>query len=506
MPKYHLTSPDGHTYEIDAPDGATEEDAIKYIQSNNIEPTEEQAQLPEKGPINRFMSGVGSQILRAQGAMMPSFVDSGNDFQKEADIGAQNATGTLGEAGKLVGSSLPFVMLPGGGIANTAMQSGLLSAATTPGNINERLQNAGNSAIASALLGGATKMIGGFAPSAEAKAMMEEGIQPTLGQGIKQNILGRSIRKVEEAAKSIPIIGDMAAAARDRSKSEWAIAKVKKAEIPELGVTTKGQSGYDAIDSLHKTFSKAYTKNLEAHDIPRTATLDQLITNAAPEGSAAAQIIAKEASILPPGKVNASDFHRVIGTLRDIGSRYKKSVMASEQDTGIELSQAANKMRNYLLTNIPNDAAKNVSKLDSKYGIFKTLQEAAKSLGAEGGNFNGAQLLNAVKKSDITKDKSAFARGAARLQQDAVSAKKILGDTLSESGTSTRSNVGLALSGTSAWFIPKLLATIPAAAVLQARPVQKALLGGYDKQAMIADIVNKLTEKPTLGYINEKRP
>lgn len=34
MPKFHVTSPDGATYEIDAPDGATERDAIAYVQSN----------------------------------------------------------------------------------------------------------------------------------------------------------------------------------------------------------------------------------------------------------------------------------------------------------------------------------------------------------------------------------------------------------------------------------------------------------------------------------------
>jgi len=34
MPKYDVTSPDGQTYEVNAPKGATEEDAIAYVQSN----------------------------------------------------------------------------------------------------------------------------------------------------------------------------------------------------------------------------------------------------------------------------------------------------------------------------------------------------------------------------------------------------------------------------------------------------------------------------------------
>lgn len=33
MPTYHVTTPDGHVYEVNTPDGASEQDAISYVQS-----------------------------------------------------------------------------------------------------------------------------------------------------------------------------------------------------------------------------------------------------------------------------------------------------------------------------------------------------------------------------------------------------------------------------------------------------------------------------------------
>ena len=33
MPNYRITSPDGRTFNVNAPEGATKEDAIAYIQS-----------------------------------------------------------------------------------------------------------------------------------------------------------------------------------------------------------------------------------------------------------------------------------------------------------------------------------------------------------------------------------------------------------------------------------------------------------------------------------------
>lgn len=38
MPKYQITSPDGQSYEVNAPEGASEEEAIQYVQANMYDP------------------------------------------------------------------------------------------------------------------------------------------------------------------------------------------------------------------------------------------------------------------------------------------------------------------------------------------------------------------------------------------------------------------------------------------------------------------------------------
>jgi len=59
MPKFHITSPDGSEYEIDAPEGATEEQAVSYLQQ------QDQAQQVQATP----------QIV--DGAIMPPGIDRG---------------------------------------------------------------------------------------------------------------------------------------------------------------------------------------------------------------------------------------------------------------------------------------------------------------------------------------------------------------------------------------------------------------------------------------------
>lgn len=57
MPRYEITSPDGSVYEVDAPEGATEQDAIFYVQSNmQAQPQIEQAPKNNRGIISDYIS------------------------------------------------------------------------------------------------------------------------------------------------------------------------------------------------------------------------------------------------------------------------------------------------------------------------------------------------------------------------------------------------------------------------------------------------------------------
>jgi hypothetical protein len=64
MPTFHVTGPDGHTYEINASEGATEQDAIAYAQSNLGNPQGQSAspavgasQAPQSAPAEQSLMG-----------------------------------------------------------------------------------------------------------------------------------------------------------------------------------------------------------------------------------------------------------------------------------------------------------------------------------------------------------------------------------------------------------------------------------------------------------------
>jgi len=457
---------------------------------------------PEKGPITRLTSGIGGELLKAASGITGS--ETLNEMAKE---GLSNATGFAGGAGKLVGSSLPYYALPAGGVLKTAAMSGLLSGATTPGDMEERANNALTTAAGSAVVGNIANAIKGFKASDAAKELISEGVQPTVGQGIdKSGILGKTIGRVEEAAKSIPGVGQAIEHARDRAVTEWGHAIVKKAEVPSLNVSAAGETGSKAIDSLQKTYSAAYKNTLSPHVINKDSIFNSKINSIIRANPGVAKGIQVELDTLPKRNLTADQLNSVASSLRAKSERYLSSPLASEKEIGDSFKSASNFIKTYISQKIPEQAANDFKALDQHYGLFKTMQKAATSLGAREGEFSGKQLLSAVRALDKKKDKSNFGRGAARLKKDAETAIQVLGNTLNDSGTAIRSTLtGAALTG--AYFNPataaKMAIGIPAAWVGQTKPVQKALLGGYDKQEMIADIVRRLTQPAAAGVINE---
>ncbi|UPG96335.1 hypothetical protein [Luteibacter aegosomatissinici] len=63
MPIFHVTGPDGHTYEINAPEGATEQDAIAYAQANLAKQSPASTQAPAQ-PERSLMQRAGDAIAQ----------------------------------------------------------------------------------------------------------------------------------------------------------------------------------------------------------------------------------------------------------------------------------------------------------------------------------------------------------------------------------------------------------------------------------------------------------
>lgn len=92
MPVFEITSPDGQKYRVTAPEGATREDAIAYVQSGNAQSIElEKKELSSETPLTRLPKEGMAGIARRLGSA--------------AQMGFQGVTGGFGEEIRSAGAA-----------------------------------------------------------------------------------------------------------------------------------------------------------------------------------------------------------------------------------------------------------------------------------------------------------------------------------------------------------------------------------------------------------------
>ena len=75
MPKFNVTSPDGTTYSVNAPEGSTEDDAIAYIQREHYQMKKPEDVMP---PSEGIGDRLGNLYEGAKLAVSAPFVGGGN--------------------------------------------------------------------------------------------------------------------------------------------------------------------------------------------------------------------------------------------------------------------------------------------------------------------------------------------------------------------------------------------------------------------------------------------
>ncbi len=427
---------------------------------------------------------------------------------------SQSKAGNYAPAvGKTLAEMAEFV--PAGRLASVGAR-GLATMATggalTPGDVKERIKGAYESGIGALIgeAGGVTlsKLLRGFTPSKEAQSSMVGGIQPTLGQGIEQGVLGKGIRKAEEASTSLPFLGAITRHSRDRGKGEWAANAMQQAEIP--GISAGGKLGYEGISNLRQGFNKAYADALKGQSVPLKPDLTNEIIKIINDPSRylnpedrkwAKNFLSKQFSSVPQagGNIEASSMKDIESNLSAKARSFIGSQDRNQAEIGALLNDLEDAISVYRSQNISAESGSRLKEIDSAYARFKRLQRAASSIGAQEGEFSPAQLLNAVKAMDKSKDKGRFAEGNALMQDIASSGKSVFGSTLGESGTTPRALMAkLALGGGEAAAgyaagIPTALSLAALMGIGSTRQVQKYLLGGYKTQRSLADLARRIT-------------
>ena len=158
-----------------------------------------------------------------------------------------------------------------------------------------------------------------------------------------------------------------------------------------------------------------------------------------PQSGQVGRIIDKEiiGRFTPSGKASGETLKEIESQL---GNLYKTFGRSDNYDTRT-MGQAVQEMQGALkrmVDRVNPEYTGELNKINVGYSNFKKIQSAAASVAAPEGVFSPAQLHNAVKVGDISKDKARFAEGNALMQDLSAAGKLVLPTSVPDSGTPIR--------------------------------------------------------------------
>ena len=318
--------------------------------------------------------------------------------------------------------------------------------------------------------------------------LLDEGITPTTGQ-----MLGKGASRFEEALTSVPIAGDFIKDAKLRAVDALNMAAINRSLKPIGTKLPKDVIGRDAIQFASDALGNAYNNLLPKIKIKSDSVFNTNIKNLK--------------DMVNSGAINQSSkdyFNNIINnqllgklrgrksmdgeTLKGINSDLNKkiadlsaSTLNDERVIAGALRELQDNIRKLAVRSNPN-YANQLKQIDTGYANFKRVENASAKLGAEEGVFSPAQLQNAVRSLDKSKDKSKFAKGDALMQDLSESAKEVLGNKVPDSGTPYRSLTALLAGGGAAALYGHPLV----AASLLASPIVYSKTGQQISAALLA--------------------
>lgn len=270
--------------------------------------------------------------------------------------------------------------------------------------------------------------------------LMDEGVTPTPGQ-----IVGGPVRRAEDIAMSVPIVGDAIRAARTRGIDELNVAALNRAVAP-LGtrVTATGREGMQQVNNAIRDAYDRIVPRLSfradgqfSDDLGRIMQMGQSLPPAQSqqlENILRNQVLGK---MTPQGAATGQNFREIESELSRLATGYRSDPSVDARNLGLALGEVLTSLRGNLQRSNPQ-AAQELAAINNAYSQFTVLQRAAGGAGAIDGSFSPAQLAAAVRQGDKTMRKNAYARGDAQMQDLSDAAKGVMSGTVPNSGTADR--------------------------------------------------------------------
>ncbi|MDA9091509.1 hypothetical protein N9J84_05315 [Porticoccaceae bacterium] len=502
MPVTKVKTPEGQLVKVSHPDNATPEQIIKYAQmSHESKPTSLRANNRIKmkregmgggelqiGPIktgiktsqawDEALAGAGKRLTEI-GTL--GFHDADPDVDQMLD---QSVSGMLGGAAAdlAVGAGVGRV-IPSTGLGQTksfkrATAGGsAYGGATTP----DRTEGLLGGGIGAGMGHGLTKAIAKIANpqvGAPAKAIINDGGTLTPGE-----ILGGTTKRFEDAATSIPVLGDAIKGAQKGSLEDFNRSTINKA-LSSIGqsIDDSVPAGREAIAKADELVSKKYTEVLSGMDVQldqqfadEIKSLVSLVDELPATQKNQFQRVISDYIAKPFDNENrlllGNTFKESDSALRALYKKYQKSNDLATEKMGDALRTAHQSLLEMAKRQHPQLASE-LSKADQAYAAMYRVSEAANYAGAKEGVFTPSHLLNATKRNT---SKKSFARGGGFNQKEIEAAKEMLSQTIPDSGTTTRALFNLGVLGGGGAVNPMIPAGLLGGAGLYTAPGKKVM-------------------------------
>jgi len=262
------------------------------------------------------------------------------------------------------------------------------------------------------------------------QTMRDLGITPTPGQ-----TLGGVYKKAEDFAQNLPLIGGQIRNAREKVLFDFNKGVINKALEKVGDKLPENVIGRDAVAYAAEQVSNKYDEVLGKMkfdlDFKTTSGILDALNKANLPSSAqreeATNVLNNIALDKFSGKtLTGEEYKRIESDLAKEVIKYKNSQSAADRNIGDALDGVLKNFKTELYYQNQRYTPQ-LRRIDSAYGDLKIMEKAAANTGAENGVFTPKQYSLAVKQSDVTRQKSAFARGTARGQELSEAALKTIG-------------------------------------------------------------------------------
>ncbi len=143
------------------------------------------------------------------------------NYQAPEGFDVARMVGNVANPVSWAGGGVPGLTRAGAAAAHGALQAGLAPVSPDGNFAEQKVEQAGMGAVAGRVL---SKALAGLTPTKEAAALMDRGVQPTVGQS-----LGGMANTFEQKLTSVPFVGDAITYARNRAQKEFEAAVLQRA-------------------------------------------------------------------------------------------------------------------------------------------------------------------------------------------------------------------------------------------------------------------------------------